>query len=89
MLTRLFNLNQQRHLIKNVTKIENLFQYNRLNISRNQVANRTFSTSSKQNAIPPVLWLIVKPISKFVAIIAGRFVIVAFIRLYFILVLSL
>lgn len=34
--------------------------------------NRLFSVSSKKNAIPPLFWLIVKPISKLSSMLVGR-----------------
>ncbi len=33
---------------------------------------RLFSTTSNRNAIPPFLWMFIKPISKLAAIILGR-----------------
>lgn len=38
----------------------------------NQVQQRTFATTSTKNAIPPLVWLIAKPLTKLGAIIAGR-----------------
>jgi hypothetical protein len=36
----------------------------------------SFSTTSKANAIPPLVWLIAKPVTKLGAIIAGRYIII-------------
>lgn len=40
--------------------------------STSLVQTYNFSTSSKQNAIPPIIWIILKPVSKIAAAIIGR-----------------
>lgn len=58
-LTQVSKLNEQKMKLKSIILIPNL--------------NRKFSISSKQNAIPPILWLtIVKPLTKVVAALVGR-----------------
>lgn len=53
---------------RNVNNINHLNQIN----PRTQQVARKFSTSSPKNAIPPIVWLIAKPLTKLGAIIAGR-----------------
>jgi hypothetical protein len=35
---------------------------------------QSFKTTLKVNAVPPIFWFLVKPISKIGALLAGRFV---------------
>lgn len=39
----------------------------------NKIKNVSIHTSSTQKAIPPVLWLIIKPVSKIGSILFGRY----------------
>ncbi len=67
---KFFFINSQRTLIKH----ENQFLLSPIRSKQtiNNSYSKLFSTSSRTNAIPPLVWLIFKPVTKLGAILVGR-----------------
>ena len=79
LLTTAFSTANKSHSKVNQEQISNLNNFSKLkksNISNGNKALpiRSFSTTASKNsgAITPLLWLIVKPLTKLSALIAGR-----------------
>jgi hypothetical protein len=76
LFVRLFNEQKSSKsisLLRNSNNNKLFFQSNILNRFKNNKINvNLFSTSAKKNAIPPIVWLFAKPISKLGAMIVGR-----------------
>jgi len=75
LFVRLFN---EQNSFKSIALYRNSNYKNRFcqsNRFKNntKIQSQSFSTSAKRNAIPPIVWLFAKPISKLGAMIVGRF----------------
>ena len=68
-LARRLIINQYKTLFSNNQRV--LLKHT-LNTIKKQPQQQLFSTSSRRNAIPPLLWIIFKPVTKLGAILVGR-----------------
>lgn len=64
--------NCRNALINNSSKQSLSIFHKNTRTNYSSIYRRTFSTTPKNNAIPPLVWLIAKPLTKLGAIIAGR-----------------
>ena len=60
------------HQFKEVTNQLNRLQVDKVNKIQNVIKTRQFSISAKKNAIPPLVWIALKPLTKLSSILLGR-----------------